>query len=234
MNHGEFDSASKAGVYQAIHSRRDVRKHFVGGEIPAGVLARVLNAAHHAPSVGFMQPWNFMLIRDAKIRGEICQAFQRANLEAVEMISPDRREKYRQLKLEGILESSLNICVTCDRERTGSVGLGRTAQINMDLFSTVCAVQNLWIAARAEGLGVGWVSIIHQADLRRILNIPEVIEPVAYLCIGPVSEFPTKPDLEVAEWLPRLDLPDLVYCDQWGNPSVQAWPALHRELTPHK
>lgn len=228
MRNGEFDSTSKEAVYRAIFGRRDVRQHFNGGEVPAEVLARVLTAAHHAPSVGFMQPWNFIVIRDHQIRQEICHAFEKANAAALEMFSGEQRDKYRALRLQGILESSLNICVTCERERFGTVGLGRTAQPNMDLFSTVCAIQNLWLTARAEGLGVGWVSIIDPQDLRNILKIPHRIEPVAYLCLGEVSEFPVKPDLEVAEWQARLDLSDLIFHDQWSR--GDGWPELSSHL----
>ena len=163
---GEFEESHKEGVYRAIYSRRDIRSQFRRDPVPEEVLSRVLHAAHHAPSVGFMQPWNFVIVKDREVRKDVQGAFKRANAEATLMFTEDKREKYKKFKLEGILESPLNICITCDRERFGPVVIGRTANLEMNLFSTVCAVQNLWLAARAEGLGVGWVSIIHDEDLR--------------------------------------------------------------------
>ena len=133
------------------------------------------------------------------------------------MFEGDKRSTYQKLKLEGIVESPVGLCITCDRERTGPVVVGRTHMKTMDLYSSVCAVQNLWLAARAEGLGVGWVSIFHQADLQEALGIPKGITPIAYLCVGYVSHFHAKPELETAGWLPRLPIEDLVYFDQWGQ-----------------
>ena len=127
-----------------------------------------------------------------------------------------KREIYSQLKLEGIVESPVGLCITCDRERTGPVVVGRTHMKTMDLYSSVCAVQNLWLAARAEGLGVGWVSIFNQPELQHALGIPPEIVPIAYLCIGYVSHFHDKPELEKAGWLPRLPIEELVFHDHWG------------------
>ena len=140
-----------------------------------------------------MQPWNFLLVRSVEVRRRVRDAFDRANAEAAARFEGERGELYRALKLEGILESPLNLCVTCDRSRHGPVVLGRTSQPEMDLYSTVCAVQNLWLAARAEGVGVGWVSIIDPADLRAILGLPDAVVPVAYLCLGRVPSFPPCP-----------------------------------------
>lgn len=228
---GEFEKSLKEGVYRAIYARRDIRSQFRNDPIPEQVLARILHAAHHAPSVGFMQPWNFILIRRDEIRKAIHAAFQRANAEAIMMFSEDKRKQYTGFKLEGILDSPLNICVTRDRKRFGPVVIGRTTNPMMDLFSCVCAVQNLWLAARAEGLGVGWVSIIHDSDVREILHLPRHVIPVAYLCIGYVTKFPERPELEAAGWLPRLPLDELVFCDQWGEECQATWPALHQEIT---
>ena len=133
------------------------------------------------------------------------------------MFEGDKRSTYQKLKLEGIVESPVGICITCDRERTGPVVVGRTHMKTMDLYSSVCAVQNLWLAARAEGLGVGWVSIFHQADLQEALGIPKGITPIDYLCVGYVSHLHAKPELETAGWLPRLPIEELVYFDQWGQ-----------------
>ena len=214
-----FSAAARAAVYQTIFSRRDVRGQFLPDAVPDDVLARILMAAHHAPSVGFMQPWNFLLIRSSTVKARVHQVFQKANDEAAALFPDERREIYSKLKLQGILESPLNLCITCDRERTGPVVLGRTHMKAMDVYSSVCAVQNLWLAARAEELGVGWVSIFNEAELQDALDIPRQIVPIAYLCIGYVSQFNDRPDLEKAGWLPRLPIEELVFHEQWARKS---------------
>lgn len=212
-----FEQSERDGLYKTIFNRRDVRGQFKPDPIPDDVLSRVLYAAHHAPSVGFMQPWNFLVIRDQHTKTAVHKGFQKANEAAAELFEPEKSKRYRKFKLEGILESPINICITCDRTRTGPVVIGRTANKEMDLFSSVCAVQNFWLAARAEGLGVGWVSIIEHGDLRAALNIPDDIVPIAYLCVGYVSHFKTEPELQTAGWLNRTPLEDLVFFDQWGH-----------------
>jgi 5,6-dimethylbenzimidazole synthase len=211
----EFSAAERDAVYRCIFNRRDVRGQFLPKSIPDPVLARLLKAAHHAPSVGFMQPWDFIVVRDAAIKQKVREAFQSANLEAAGMFEDEKQKTYRRLKLEGIVEAPIGICITCDRSRTGPVGLGRTHQADMDLYSAVCAVQNLWLAARVENIGVGWVSIIRHDDLRAALGIPASIQPIAYLCVGYVSHFLQKPELETAGWLPRMPLSDVVWVDRW-------------------
>lgn len=233
-SHWEFNQSEKEGLYKAIYTRRDIREQFSPDSIPEEVLARVLYAAHHAPSVGFMQPWNFILIRDIKRRQQVHASFRTANAEAVLLFEGEKREKYSKLKLEGILETPLNICITCDRSRFGPVVIGRTTDLNMDMFSTVCAVQNLWLAARAEGLGVGWVSILQQDDLINILELPDQVIPIAYLCIGYVKEFPSRPELETKRWLSRLALKDLVFSDSWQKDLNENWSDLYNAITSHK
>ena len=213
-----FAPAERAAVYRAIFERRDCRR-FRPDPLPDDLIARVLAAAHHAPSVGFMQPWNFVLIRSLEVRRRVKGAFERANEIAAAQFEGNRGASYRALKLEGIVETPLNLCVTCDRSRHGPVVLGRTIQPEMDLYSTVCAVQNLWLAARAESVGVGWVSILDPADLREILALPEPVVPVAYLCLGRVAEFPPEPELQRVGWLDRIDLDPLVFEDRWGQPA---------------
>ena len=223
-------AAIRAAVYQTIFSRRDVRGQFLSDPIPDGVLSRLLTAAHFAPSVGFMQPWSFLLVRDPAIKQQVHDAFLHANAEAALLFEEERRERYQQLRLQGILEAPLNLCVTCDRDRAGPVVLGRTHNKAMDLYSTVCAVQNLWLAARAEGIGVGWVSIFRASALREILQLPSRIVPVAYLCVGYVSHFNNRPDLEVAGWRERLPLEHLVYLDRWGETGGDATTNLREHL----
>lgn len=212
-----FDSEERDAVYRAIMTRRDVRDQFLPDPLPDDVVGRLLEAAHHAPSVGFMQPWNFILVRDQAVRQQVWQAFDRANREAAEMFDGERRDKYRSLKLEGIVRAPLGICVTCDPTRGGSVVLGRTHNPRMDAYSTVCAVQNLWLAARAEGVGIGWVSIFHESDLKEILGIPPHIEVIAWLCAGYVDELYVEPELAVKGWRQRLPLEELIFSDRWGE-----------------
>lgn len=219
-NHQEeifFNEEEKQALYKTIFNRRDVRGQFKPDPITDDVLSRVLYAAHHAPSVGFMQPWDFVVVRSDEVKQKVHTAFNKAHDEAADMFEPDKSEIYRKLKLEGILESPVNICITCDRSRTGPVVIGRTAIKTMDLYSSVCAVQNFWLAARAEGLGVGWVSIINQNELKQALGIPKEIVPIAYLCVGYVSHFYKEPELKTAGWLDRMPLEDLVSFDQWDN-----------------
>lgn len=205
------------GLYKTLFNRRDVRGQFKPDPIPDDVLSRVLYAAHHAPSVGFMQPWNFIVVRSSAVKQKIHQDFVKAHEEAEQMFEEDKRDTYRNLKLEGILESPINICITCSRDRTGPTVIGRTHMGEMDLYSSVCAVQNFWLAARSEGLGVGWVSILHHKALRETLALPKRVIPIAYLCVGYVSHFYQKPELETAKWLPRMPLEELVAFDQWGQ-----------------
>lgn len=212
-----FTDEARDAVYQAIFSRRDVRGQFLPKPVPDEVLSRVLTAAHHAPSVGFMQPWNFLVVKSDAVKQRVRDAFAVAHAQAAQMFEGDQRATYQTLKLEGIVESPIGICITCDRTRSGPVVIGRTHMPTMDLFSSVCAVQNLWLAARTEGLGVGWVSIFHEAALQDALGIPAHITPIAYLCVGYVSHFKDKPELETAGWLPRLPIQDLLYFDTWGQ-----------------
>lgn len=212
-----ISSAERDALYKVIYSRRDVRGEFLPDPVSDEVLQRILHAAHHAPSVGFMQPWDFIVVRDLEIRKEIKKGFEITHREAALMFPEEKREQYRSFKLEGIAEAPLGICVTCDRKRSGDVVIGRTANPEMDLYSSVCAVQNLWLAARAENLGVGWVSIVQHDHIRNVLGVPDDIVPVAWLCVGYVSFFHETPELEQAKWLPRLELGALIHREQWGG-----------------
>jgi 5,6-dimethylbenzimidazole synthase len=219
----DFSNQEKSGLYKAIYTRRDVRSHFVSKSIDDEVLARILNAAHHAPSVGFSQPWNFILIRDPKTKAKVKESFEQERDLSSQQVEEQKREKYLSLKLQGILESDVNICITYDPSRFGPFVIGRSSIPETGIYSVCCAVQNLWLAARSEEIGVGWVSILSNEILKRILELPGHIVPVAYLCLGHVNEFAEKPDLETANWLPRLELKDVVYFETWGqtqsNPS---------------
>lgn len=202
--------------YKVLYGRRDVRSEFLPDPITDDCLERLLQAAHHAPSVGFSQPWNFIVLRDQQIKQSVHDLHQQANAEAAAMFADKRQENYRALKLAGIVDSPINLCITCDRDRAGSVVLGKTHQPEMDIYSTVCAVQNLQLAARAENIGVGWVSIMDKQKLKTLLKIPDRIEVVAYLCVGYVSHFYDEPELQVKGWESRANLADLVATDQWN------------------
>ncbi len=215
---GGFSEHERAAVYRVIAERRDVRRGFVSRPVPDAVLSRILGAAHSAPSVGLMQPSRFVVVRDSERRAQVRAAFQAANEAAAasyDASDPERAAAYRALKLEGILDSALNLCVLCDRDSAQGHGLGRHSMPEMALYSTVCAVQNLWLAARAEGVGVGWVSILDLSRLREILTIPEHLTVVAYLCVGYVDQFGDAPELERLGWEQRRGLSAMVseeYC----------------------
>ena len=155
------------------------------------------------------------MLRDQQLKQSIHDLHQQANTEAAKMFTDERQQEYRKIKLAGILEAPINLCITCDRERSGSVVLGKTHQPEMDIYSTVCAVQNLQLAARAENMGVGWVSIMDKKKLKVLLKIPDRIEVVAYLCVGYVSHFYDEPELQVKGWARRDELANLVSNDTW-------------------
>lgn len=213
---GRFTDEERNAVYRAIFERRDVRRDFLPTPVPDAVLARLLTAAHHAGSVGFMQPWNFLVIREPATKRAVKELFLKANAAAARRYSGERAALYRRLKLEGIEEAPVNLCVTCTRQRGGPHVLGRATVPDTDLYSTCCAIQNLWLAARAEGIGVGWVSIVDYDALKRTLGVPRTVKVVAYLCLGYVAEFATRPDLERAGWRARLPVDALTFHERWG------------------
>jgi len=211
----DFSEQERESFYKAIYSRRDVRSNFTSEQIDDQVLMRVLKAGHHAPSVGFSQPWNFILVKNIETRKKIKESFENEKARSSKLIEEPSRSKYLSYKLEGILESSINICVTYDPKKFGPFVIGRSSMPETGTFSVCCAVQNMWLAARTEGIGVGWVSILSNETLREALNIPDHVVPVAYLCLGHVNKFEIKPDLETSGWLPRLKLDDVIYHEKW-------------------
>lgn len=204
-------------LYDAVRGRRDVRREFTGEPIEPAALERMLTAAHSAPSVGLTQPWDFILIDDARVR----EAFQRhvaAERQAFEAsLSPERRETFAKIKIEGILESTLGICITYDARRGAPAVLGRHTIGDTGLYSTCLAIQNLWLAATAEHLGVGWVSFYREPFLRELLGIPVAVRPVAWLCVGPVSALQTVPDLERAGWRGRRRLEQAIHRNRYRD-----------------
>ena len=226
----EFTDEEKKGLYKAIYSRRDVRSHFTSKPIENEILSKVLNAAHHAPSVGFSQPWNFILIKDNSTKKKIKESFEIEKNRSSQLIEEPKRSKYLSFKLEGILESPVNLCVTYDPSKFGPFVIGRSSIPEAGLYSVCCAIQNLWLAARTESIGLGWVSILSNDTLKNVLELPEHVVPIAYLCLGYVDEFADKPDLEKAGWLPRLDLKDVVYFEKWEEKENSEWKEIQEMI----
>jgi 5,6-dimethylbenzimidazole synthase len=227
---GDFSAEEKSGFYKAVFSRRDVRSHFTSELIDEKILSKILNAAHHAPSVGFSQPWNFILIKDVETRRNVKESFDNERRRSSNLVDDPKRSKYLSLRLEGILDSAVNVCVTYDPSKFGPFVIGRSSIPETGIYSVCCAIQNLWLAARAEGIGVGWVSILSNDDLKKNLDIPEHVIPVAYLCLGHVSNFAEKPDLESAGWLPRLGLKDVVFYEKWNKVNDPNWQQIRNMI----
>jgi 5,6-dimethylbenzimidazole synthase len=226
----DFSEQEKMGLYKAIYSRRDVRSHFNSKPINDDILSRILHAAHHAPSVGFSQPWNFILIKDTNTKKKIKESFEKEKNRSSQLVEEPKRSKYLSFKLEGILESTVNLCVTYDPSKFGPFVIGRSSIPEAGLYSVCCAIQNLWLSARTEGIGLGWVSILSNDTLKEILDIPEHVVPVAYLCLGYVDDFAKKPDLETAGWLPRLELKDVVYFEKWNDKENKDWKSIQKMI----
>jgi nicotinate-nucleotide--dimethylbenzimidazole phosphoribosyltransferase len=206
-----------AAVYRVIEERRDVRQGFLPDPVPAEVLARVLAAAHHAPSVGFSQPWDFVVITERERRERIAALASRRRDEYAAGLPAARARAFDRLKIESILDTPVNIVVTCDRTRGGRHTLGRQTQPQTAAYSSVLAVASLWLAARAEGLGVGWVSFFDERELAAELRLPEHLEVVAYLCVGYVTEFAPEPELAQSGWARRRPLAWAVHAEEYGR-----------------
>jgi 5,6-dimethylbenzimidazole synthase len=210
-----FSDAERAAVYRVIAERRDMR-HFAGGEVPEDVLARVLGAAHQAPSVGLMQPWRFVRVTDPALRADIHAMVERERVCTAHALQ-ERADEFMRLKVEGIMSCAELLVVALTDEREGHV-FGRRTMPHMDLASASCAIQNLWLAARAEGLGMGWVSLFEPDELAALLGMPPGAEPIAVLCLGPVPAFYARPMLEDTGWAEPRALSDLVHDDRWPRP----------------
>lgn len=221
-----YDDARLQAVYDVIAERRDVRR-FRPDEVDDDVLRRVLTAAHQAPSVGLMQPWRLIVIRDERTRSEVRALAQRERLRQAEQFD-ERARHFLDQKIEGVVEAPLGVCVCCDHGPEQSVILGRATIPETDIYSTACAIQNLWLAARAEGLGVGWVSFYRPSDLRSLLGLPDRVEPIAYLCIGWPDEQPVRPTLEAVGWSKRLPLDDVVMHERWHEDDPVSQPRVRR------
>jgi nicotinate-nucleotide--dimethylbenzimidazole phosphoribosyltransferase len=212
-----YDDAVREAVHRVIRERRDIRNGFRRDPIPHEVLIRVLEAAHTAPSVGHSQPWDFVVIRSAETREKMHELAMRQREAYAKSLPKGRAKQFRELKIEAILDTPVNIVVTADPTRGGRHTLGRYTQPQMAPYSSALAVENLWLAARAEGLGVGWVSFFDEREMVRELGLPEHLEAVAYLCVGYVDEFPEDPELVQAGWSRRRPLSWVVHEESYGN-----------------
>jgi nicotinate-nucleotide--dimethylbenzimidazole phosphoribosyltransferase len=212
-----YDEDMREAVHRVMRERRDIRNGFRSDPIPHEVLIRVLEAAHTAPSVGYSQPWDFVVIRSAKTRTRMHELAERQRDLYAESLPKGRAKQFKELKIEAIRETPVNIVVTADRTRGGRHTLGRHTQPQMAPYSAALAVENLWLAARAEGLGVGWVSFFDEEELVRELGLPEHLEVVAYLCVGYVNEFPDEPELAQAGWAKKRPLSWVVHEETYGR-----------------
>ncbi|BAU26717.1 cob(II)yrinic acid a,c-diamide reductase [Aneurinibacillus soli] len=211
-----FTEKERDAIYKVIETRRDVRT-FRSDPLPADAVERILEAAHHGPSVGFMQPWSFILITADEIKAKLAWAADKERRALAIHYEGERSEKFMSLKIEGLKEAPLTICVTCDPTRGGSHVLGRNSIPETDIMSASCAIQNMWLASCAEGIALGWVSFYKKNDVRDILSIPPHVEPIALLSLGYTDHYPTAPILETEKWGKRRALDDLIYREKWGE-----------------
>lgn len=214
MTDHAFSPAERAAVYRAIAERRDMR-HFVGGEVAPQLLARLLEAAHQAPSVGLMQPWRFIRITRPALREAIHGLVEAERVRTAEALG-ERADAFMQLKVEGIRDCAELLVVALMDQREPHI-FGRRTLPEMDLASLACAIQNLWLAARAEGLGLGWVSLFEPQALAELLHMPSGSKPLAVLCLGPVSEFYSEPMLVQQGWATPRPLAELLFENSWGE-----------------
>jgi 5,6-dimethylbenzimidazole synthase len=204
-------------LYETISRRRDVRGQFTGAPVPEDALDRILTAAHEAPSVGLSQPWDFIVVRDRELRQTFHTHVHTERETFAATLDSDAARRFARIKIDGILESTLSVVVTYDAGRGGPAVLGRHAIADAGLYSVCLAIQNLWLAATAEGMGVGWVSFYREDFLRGLLGIPGSVRPVAWLCLGPVSHLEDVPDLERHGWRRRRPLQLALHTDRWGG-----------------
>ena len=204
-------------LYDVINRRRDVRGQFTGEPLAAGVLERVLEAAHAAPSVGLSQPWDFVLVREDRTKLTFRDHVREQRDSFADTLDRERRERFAGIKIEGILESTLSVVVSYDASRGAPAVLGRHSIPDAGLYSVCLAIQNLWLAATAEGLGVGWVSFYREPFLASLLGMPAGVRPLAWLCLGPVTHLEAVPDLERHGWRSRRPLAQAVHHGRWGE-----------------
>ena len=204
-------------LYEAMFRRRDVRGQFTGADVEPEVLWRVLGAAHAAPSVGLTQPWDFVVVDDDQVKQQFWQHVQDERERFAATLEPEQADVFAGIKIDGVLESSLSVVVTSDPERGRPAVLGRNTIDDAGLYSVCLAIQNLWLAATAEGWGVGWVSFYDELFLSRLVALPPGLRPVAWLCLGPVTHLEDRPDLERFGWRERRPLAHAVHRNRWSD-----------------
>jgi 5,6-dimethylbenzimidazole synthase len=195
-------------------------RHFRSDPLDEALVERLLGAAHQAPSVGLMQPWRFVRVRDRELRARIHALVEAERLETARALG-EREDEFMRLKVEGILECGELLVVALAAGREDHV-FGRRTLPEMDLASVACAIQNLWLASRAENIGMGWVSMFDPQALRDLLRMPGGSRPVAVLCLGHVPAFYARPMLEEANWAQRFDINTMVTTDYWGTSTDEA------------
>jgi len=209
-----FNESDCQLLEDVLRLRRDVRgNHFTDAPVPDETIERLINAALYAPSVGYSQPWQFVVIRDQTIKQQVHQSFQAANAHGSSLFSGEKQKGYNALKLEGILEAPVNIAIFYKPSKTPV--LGQTSMKDMGRFSVVCAIQNMWLMARALNVGVGWVSIIDAEQVKKAVNADADAELIGYLCIGYVDEFLDEPELKQKGWAEQKQKQDLVFFDSF-------------------
>jgi 5,6-dimethylbenzimidazole synthase len=213
-NKHQYSEQERAAIYRVIGERRDMR-HFLNDPVDEDTMQRLINVAHQAPSVGFIQPWRIIRIKNPELRSAIYQQVDAERIKTSEFLG-ERQQEFLKLKLEGILDCG-ELLVMALMDKREDLIFGRRTMPEMDLASVSCAIQNMWLAARAEGLGMGWVSLFEPAEIAKLLNIPDGAQAVAILCLGHVKQFYPAPMLELKKWRQATDINDVVFEDSWDN-----------------
>jgi len=210
----QYSEQEREAIYRVIGERRDMR-HFLNDPVDQNIMQRLINAAHQAPSVGFIQPWRIIRIKNPELRSAIYQQVDAERLKTSEFLG-ERQQEFLKLKLEGILDCG-ELLVMALMDKREDLIFGRRTMPEMDLASVSCAIQNMWLAARAEGLGMGWVSLFEPAEIAKLLTIPDGAQAVAILCLGHVKQFYPAPMLELEKWRQATNINDVVFEDSWDN-----------------
>ncbi|MDA8309960.1 MAG: 5,6-dimethylbenzimidazole synthase, partial [Actinomycetota bacterium] len=221
-----FDAVTVRAVHTVLAARRDVRR-FRPDEVPSEVVRQVLMAGHQAPSVGHSQPWRFVIVRDQRTRDRAALMADRERLRQAEMLTEERRSRLLDLQLEGIREAPVGVVVACDRRVPADGVLGRASFADADMWSCACAIENMWLAARAVGLGLGWVTLFQPEELAGLLGLPQGIETLGWLCLGWPDERPPSPGLERHGWSERMPLEDVIVEERWPSADEPAAPVSH-------
>lgn len=216
MSKHRFKEAERLAVYKAIYERRDMRHFIPNKSIDSDVLSRLLKAAHAAPSVGYMQPWRFLRVTDPLLRDDLYGLVEEERINTAKALN-EREDEFMKLKIEGVLDCSEIIVVALSDQREKHI-FGRRTMPQMDLASASCAIQNLWLAARAEGLGMGWVSIFDPEKIKSLLEMPDDSEAIAILCLGHVKQFYPEPMLAMEKWAEKIELEQLIMENRWDKP----------------